>query len=599
MADYKVVFRSDESTTGQHSLKWEPTCPALLTAVQVSRNTQTSEAYLQIKIRNISGSAIESVMGTADVVYSSGDSDLVSIEDLDVDLPPAGQKAIKTVALPRGDVQEVAVKLTRVGSPNGWSTSAEPLEIPQKVTLSLSEKALSERSRKLANEGVDPRTCDGKVQDHGSWWVCACGQANVDSEKCCGCAASKAILQAAENESDLASAADELSESIYQKAVGLANDKESAASLKEAIALLRQIEGWKDSRQLIATCEAQIEELNTASRRRTKTIAGAIAGIAAAAAAVCLLVVNVVMPNLQYSEAKELLANGQYEKAVTIFEELGSFNDSQALKEEAGNQLALQRNEDDYQRALQNLSKGNSQEALSILDKVGDYKDAESLAAEARYDLAIQYLDSKKYAEAKELFEKTGDYKDSAHYRQCIIKVPVSIQSAGVTTDIEYDDNGRFLDFATEDGSASVVCDDKGRVVSWHGYYPDVDHSLRYEADSTISESVTGSVVVERKRDANGYVVSSSSDTGSSSVSNVVDEHGFIVKTTEDLSRGGRSVTLVIEYDNEYDSDGLLRSIVRHYPSVDARTDIEYEERYVAEGSIDTVMMNLKLCGLL
>lgn len=48
MADYKIVFRADETSSDHATLLWEPPCPAMLAAVQVSRNVQTSEAYLQV-----------------------------------------------------------------------------------------------------------------------------------------------------------------------------------------------------------------------------------------------------------------------------------------------------------------------------------------------------------------------------------------------------------------------------------------------------------------------------------------------------------------------------------------------------------------------
>lgn len=64
MGNYKVVFRDDWS--GDSSLlKWEPGCPAMVTVVQVARNVDTSEAYLQIKIENLSADILNSISGIA------------------------------------------------------------------------------------------------------------------------------------------------------------------------------------------------------------------------------------------------------------------------------------------------------------------------------------------------------------------------------------------------------------------------------------------------------------------------------------------------------------------------------------------------------
>lgn len=72
MANFKVVFRSDNQGADT-SPGWEPGCPLLVNAVQVSRNTDTGQCYLQLKLSNISGATVDSFKLQADVSYVDGD----------------------------------------------------------------------------------------------------------------------------------------------------------------------------------------------------------------------------------------------------------------------------------------------------------------------------------------------------------------------------------------------------------------------------------------------------------------------------------------------------------------------------------------------
>lgn len=118
MGNYKVVFRDDGS--GDSSLlKWEPGCPAMVTVVQVARNVDTSAAYLQIKIENLSADILNSISGIAHVGYIDGSTGDVPFSELDFDLPQCEQGALKATTLPRGDVESVFIKLLQIGSQQG------------------------------------------------------------------------------------------------------------------------------------------------------------------------------------------------------------------------------------------------------------------------------------------------------------------------------------------------------------------------------------------------------------------------------------------------------------------------------------------------
>ncbi len=54
-------------------------CPLLVNAVQVSRNTDTGQCYLQLKLSNISGATVDSFKLQADVSYVDGASETVEL----------------------------------------------------------------------------------------------------------------------------------------------------------------------------------------------------------------------------------------------------------------------------------------------------------------------------------------------------------------------------------------------------------------------------------------------------------------------------------------------------------------------------------------
>ena len=57
MGVYKVVFRS-ENGSGAAPLEWEPSCPLVVEAVQVSRHRENRYSYLQIKLRNLTSKTV-------------------------------------------------------------------------------------------------------------------------------------------------------------------------------------------------------------------------------------------------------------------------------------------------------------------------------------------------------------------------------------------------------------------------------------------------------------------------------------------------------------------------------------------------------------
>ncbi len=69
MANFKVAYRVDMKTKGEDGLAWEPGCPVAFRAIQVSRNVNTADAFLQAEVRNVSGEEIGSFKARFNVSY--------------------------------------------------------------------------------------------------------------------------------------------------------------------------------------------------------------------------------------------------------------------------------------------------------------------------------------------------------------------------------------------------------------------------------------------------------------------------------------------------------------------------------------------------
>ena len=145
-----------------------------------------------------------------------------------------------------------------------------------------------------------------------------------------------------------------------------------------------------------------------------KKVALAVGGVAVAAAVAVGAAWPSIQQKMEYSKAAQALANGDYGTAITVFGELGDYEDSAAQLTEA-----------EYQQALAALKQGDYESAITQLGNLKGYKDAETQWKEAKYQNAKKLLDAKNYTNARSAFSSLNGYKDSddlykeATYQQC------------------------------------------------------------------------------------------------------------------------------------------------------------------------------------
>ena len=106
--------------------------------------------------------------------------------------------------------------------------------------------------------------------------------------------------------------------------------------------------------------------------------------------------------NHRYEQAVAALATEDWEKARSLFQDLGDYKDSYTFWQESS-----------YQHASAALASGEWTKAGSLFSDLGSYKNSYSLRRESYYQQAIDALAVGEWKEARSLFKELDTYKDS------------------------------------------------------------------------------------------------------------------------------------------------------------------------------------------
>ena len=109
-----------------------------------------------------------------------------------------------------------------------------------------------------------------------------------------------------------------------------------------------------------------------------------------------------LIKDYKYDKAVALADSGKYSEAITAFNELGEYSDSQ--------EKAL---ECEYNHALKLEEDGKFAEAKLIFQNLGSYGDASTRVQACAYSEAKDALENKNFKVASKLFMELGDYGDS------------------------------------------------------------------------------------------------------------------------------------------------------------------------------------------
>lgn len=430
MSDFKVVYRADDTGETNRAPQWEPGCPVLVTAVQVSRHTITSNTYLQVRIDNLCDRAIETVCGSATLTYNDGSQETVEFERLDVDLAPRDSQALQAVVLPRPDAKSAQVVITHVaGDTMQWESSARPIDPPQSKPLNFGAKAAQERNRRLEEAGFSPEFLDGALEIHDGWWLCSCGRPNVNRTTCCGCGCEKQLLVELNDEAALDASIDAQRSQAYDQATALLTEEPSITTLSRACQLLEKAVPWEDSVALLETCTNQLDELKARRNGRVKKKALIIGGSIAVVAVVVLLLVFLVFPMLKYNDAMSKADASDFDGSIAALQELGSFNGADSMIP----QIEERQRQARYDAAEEAMDNGDHETAIAKFEEIGDDQQAKN----AKLEYARTHLDASDKATVRYLDELAeANYKDAKDLYLELANVRVDIKVIGAGDEV-------------------------------------------------------------------------------------------------------------------------------------------------------------------
>ena len=131
---------------------------------------------------------------------------------------------------------------------------------------------------------------------------------------------------------------------------------------------------------------------------------------------ITLSVCFVVVPQVKYNDAVELMKAEKYDEATAAFTNLESYRDSEEKIEEIKTTLL----DKDYDAAIALLNAEKYDEATKAFTKLGDHRDSKAKVEEIRitildnkYAEAEKLFNDGKYAEAINIYSTLGSHKDS------------------------------------------------------------------------------------------------------------------------------------------------------------------------------------------
>ena len=152
---------------------------------------------------------------------------------------------------------------------------------------------------------------------------------------------------------------------ISRRAVG------NIASYEEAIAIFKTIPGWRDADSQMYACQKRIEEIkakNEKNEKQLKRVVAITVPIICVCIAFVIVLTTVIIPQLKYNKAMNLLESGDYDSAYSLLEEIDDNETIVASK---------------YDRAIKCIDSGDYESAYILLKDIS-YKDSKEKCADIK-----------------------------------------------------------------------------------------------------------------------------------------------------------------------------------------------------------------------
>ncbi len=391
MSRYTTLLKSTEPLYAESS-------PIFIAASALLKDNETDSILLQLKFKNISDKIISAVKVFVKTFDVSG-KELEAVEEYQyLDLSAEKNSAFgqdRAITMPDSNTRNYIVKCTEVifndnsfidiDKDSDWEKLPEKIELSERFDV-----ALCEQYQKDTFENAKYI-----VEDYKDLWICSCGNINKkDKRDCEVCGNNKEFLVSA------------LDENL----------------LKEHREVFEKEEAEK-AEQLRVLKEKEKKERSIRNRKTAKWLM-IIAIISIVCAIIGILIAKVFIPMSTYKKARNLMGEGDFEEAISVFESLEGFKDS-------NEQIIYCKNgilEIEYQSAISLLKQKRYEEAINVFESLENYRDSkekidycENEILESKYQSALLLMNQKEYAKAEDEFRKIKNYKDSdIQVKECI-----------------------------------------------------------------------------------------------------------------------------------------------------------------------------------
>lgn len=145
----------------------------------------------------------------------------------------------------------------------------------------------------------------------------------------------------------------------------------NTASCEEAIAIFKTIPGWRDADSQMYACQKRIEEIkakNEKNEKQLKRVVAITVPIICVCIAFVIVLTTVIIPQLKYNKAMNLLESGDYDCAYSLLEEIDDNETIVASK---------------YDRAIKCIDSGDYESAYILLKDIS-YKDSKEKCADIK-----------------------------------------------------------------------------------------------------------------------------------------------------------------------------------------------------------------------
>lgn len=393
--------------------------PLIIEAVAVLKDNVTGQKVGQVKFRGISSEAILSVKARVQAL-DGADREIgkpVEYEYLNLSVQRDdlfGQKEAVPLSEPSAlgiKVEVVEVVFHNKTVWNGEDKTWSPIpKLPSITSVFQDWELVKQYERELGSSNAY-FTVNNLFTREKDLWFCACGELNrADETKCFKCKRGRQIQEMMDF--------DLLKKHKEERLAEEQKEREEEEARREAER--KKLEAARREQEARRAAEEEQRRIEEAKRRkkakRRKLILGTICVIIVAGAVVT---VKVIIPSQKYDQAQSLIEEGKYIEAAEAFDALENYSDSAKRAAEA-------RQKNTYISAKESLEKGDYQTALTMFTNLGDYEDAEEYLKECTYCLAVELMEKGRYNEAAGQLQSISGYKDADEQnRECQYQIGI------------------------------------------------------------------------------------------------------------------------------------------------------------------------------